>query len=227
MQEATGDGVETVGRSAPVRRLYVPGRAWYSRSSQEVAVDLLGAHLSVTSPQGTVTIRLTEVEAYGGSDDPGSHAYRGRTPRNATMFGPPGRLYVYFTYGMHWCANLVTGPEGAASAVLLRAGEVVEGVDLARGRRTTSKADRDLASGPARLATALGLNGHHDGTSVDAADGHHMPDGLRTTLRVTEVRPGPWEHGPRTGISGEGGRATYPWRYWLAGEPTVSRYRAV
>ena len=107
------------------RALRLPGRAWYSRSSVEVAPDLLGAHLSVTTPKGLVTVRLTEVEAYGGSDDPGSHAYRGRTARNATMFGPPGRLYVYFSYGMHWCANLVTGTDGNASAVLLRAGEVV------------------------------------------------------------------------------------------------------
>ena len=226
MQEPTSEVTGPTTSGARERRLYVPGRAWYARSAQEVAVDLLGAHLSVSSPQGLVTVRLTEVEAYGGADDPGSHAYHGRTPRNATMFGPPGRLYVYFTYGMHWCANLVTGPEGVASGVLLRAGEVIEGTELARSRRSTSKADRDLASGPARLATALGLNGQHDGTSVDATDGHQMPEGLHTTLRVCEVRPGPWQHGPRTGISGEGGRADYPWRYWLSGEPTVSRYRA-
>lgn len=210
------------------RSFYVPGRSWYARSVLEVAPDLLGAHLSVTSPEGTVTVRLTEVEAYGGSDDPGSHAYRGRTARNASMFGPPGRLYVYFTYGMHWCVNLVTGPEGTASAVLLRAGEVVGGDELARHRRVTSKQDRDLASGPARLAAALGLTGLHDGTSVDAEDGHVMPGHVSASLRVPEVRPGPWQHGPRTGVSGAGGSgAEYPWRYWLSGETTVSRYRAV
>ncbi|PWD52347.1 DNA-3-methyladenine glycosylase [Serinibacter arcticus] len=208
------------------RALYVPGRAWFARSAQEVAPDLLGGLLSVASAEGTVVVRLTEVEAYGGSDDPGSHAYRGRTPRNATMFGPPGRLYVYFTYGMHWCANVVTGTEGNASAVLLRAGEIVEGVELARSRRSSSKADRDLASGPARLATALGIKGQHDGTSVDAADGHRMPDAV-AGLRVPEIRSGPWQSGPRTGVSGDGGLATYPWRYWLSGDPTVSRYRAV
>lgn len=190
-----------------------------------MAVDLLGAHLSVRSPDGTVTVRLTEVEAYGGADDPGSHAFRGRTARNASMFGPPGRLYVYFSYGMHWCANLVTEQEGVASAVLLRAGEVVDGVDVARRRRPTSRSDQDLASGPARLAAALGLTGQHDGTSVDAEDGHRMPDAV-TSLRVPDVRPGPWASGPRTGVSGEGGGAAYPWRYWLTGEPTVSRYRA-
>ena len=128
------------------RALRLPGRAWYSRSSVEVAPDLLGAHLSVTTPKGLVTVRLTEVEAYGGSDDPGSHAYRGRTARNATMFGPPGRLYVYFSYGMHWCANLVTGTDGNASAVLLRAGEVVAGsevVDQIKAVKTGRKGFHD------------------------------------------------------------------------------------
>lgn len=209
-----------------VRALRVPGRAWYARPAVDVAPDLLGAHLTATTPEGSVTVRLTEVEAYGGSDDPGSHAYRGRTARNATMFGPAGRLYVYFSYGMHWCVNLVTGAEGSASAVLLRAGEVVDGAEVARARRVTSKADRDLASGPARLAHALGLTGQHDGLSVDAETGHEMPDGVAVTLRVAETRPGPWQHGPRTGVSGDGGTASYPWRYWLSGDPTVSRYRA-
>ena len=208
------------------RALRLPGRAWYSRSSVEVAPDLLGAHLSVTTPTGLVTVRLTEVEAYGGSDDPGSHAYRGRTARNATMFGPPGRLYVYFSYGMHWCANLVTGTDGNASAVLLRAGEVVAGSEVARTRRVSSKVDRDLASGPARLASALGLTGNDNGASVDGEDGHVMPGQVKISLRVPETRPGPWERGPRTGVSGDGGSGTYPWRFWLAGDPTVSRYRA-
>lgn len=224
-----GEGEVTVARDgvgatdAPYA-FHLPGRAWYARQPQDVARDLLGAHLTVGSTDGAVTVRITEVEAYGGSDDPGSHAYRGRTARNATMFGPAGRLYVYFTYGMHWCANLVTGTDGVASGVLLRAGEVVDGVGLARSRRTTSKSDKDLASGPARLATALGINGQHDGTSVDAADGHRMP-GADVTLRVRDVRPGPISSGPRTGVSGDGGLATYPWRSWLTGDPTVSRYR--
>ena len=106
----------------------------------EVAPRLLGATLR----HGDVAVRLTEVEAYDGANDAGSHAFRGRTPRTAVMFGPPGVLYCYFTYGMHVCCNVVTGPEGAASAVLLRAGEIVEGLDVARSRRPGAS-DRDLA----------------------------------------------------------------------------------
>ena len=101
----------------------------------EVAPKLLGMVLRATSPEGTVAVRLTEVEAYDGPNDPGSHAYRGQTPRNAVMFGPPGHLYVYFTYGMHFCMNISAGPDGQPSAVLLRAGEIIEGADLARKRR--------------------------------------------------------------------------------------------
>src|SRR5207245_1342891 len=116
----------------------------------EVAPALLGCLLVA----GGVTVRLTEVEAYGGHGaDPGSHAHRGPTPRSAIMFGPPGRLYVYFSYGMHWCANVVTGLEGEASAVLLRAGEVIGGLEQARSRRPGSR-DDDLCRGPARLAKA-------------------------------------------------------------------------
>ena len=121
---------------------------------EQVAPLLLGAVLRA----GPVAVRLTEVEAYAGAGDPGSHAFRGRTPRNAVMFGPAGRAYAYFTYGMHWCLNVVTGPEGEASAVLLRAGEVVDGIDLARERRPGA-ADRDLARGPARLTKAIGVAG--------------------------------------------------------------------
>ncbi|GMA31657.1 DNA-3-methyladenine glycosylase [Litorihabitans aurantiacus] len=196
-----------------------PDAAWFTRSPQEVALGLLDAHVRAKSADGAVTVRLSEVEAYGGADDPGSHAFRGRTARNAAMFGPPGHVYVYFTYGMHWCANLVTGPDGEASAVLLRAGEVVEGVELARTRRPTSRTDRDLASGPARLANALGIRGGHDG--ADALD----PGGA-VSLRVREVPAGGVAGGPRTGVSGDGGLARYPWRYRLEGDPTVSRYRA-
>ena len=134
----------------------------------EVARDLLGCVVEHRSAAGPVAVRLTEVEAYDGEADPGSHAFRGRTARNATMFGPPGRTYVYFTYGMHWCMNLVCSPPGAASAVLLRAGEVVSGAPLARSRRTASRSDRDLARGPARLTVALGVTGELDGT--DATD---------------------------------------------------------
>ncbi|RSN10671.1 DNA-3-methyladenine glycosylase [Nonomuraea sp. WAC 01424] len=150
-------------------------RSFFDRPSHEVAPDLLGRVLV----HGPVAVRLTEVEAYGGpGEDPAAHTYRGRTPRNAVMFGPPGHLYVYFTYGMHFCANLVCLPEGSGSAVLLRAGEIVTGLDEARARRAPASAserrgpatgkakvvpDRDLARGPARLAVALGLLREHNG----------------------------------------------------------------
>ena len=199
--------------------LIIPTPAWYARDVREIAPDLLGAELSVRSAEGTVTARLTEVEAYAGELDPGSHAYRGRTARNATMFGPPGHLYVYFTYGMHYCANLVVGPEGVARGVLLRAGEIIDGVALARDRRPTSRAPRDLGSGPARLATALGLGKGDDGTTVEP--------GGRAELWVPTARTGNWRQGPRTGVRGAGGDAErFPWRFWLEGEPSVSRYRA-
>ena len=178
----------------------------------DVAPRLLGTLL-----QGDgVTIRLTEVEAYAGQgEDPGSHAHRGPTPRSQIMFGPAGRLYVYFSYGMHWCANVVTGRDGEASAVLLRAGEVVDGLALARGRRPGAP-DRDLCRGPARLAKALDLTG--DALGVDLLDpassvrllpGDHDPSAVRS--------------GPRVGVAGAG--ADLPWRFWLHGERSVSPYR--
>ena len=129
-----------------------------------VAPGLLGATLTVTSPEGAVGVRLSEVEAYCGEADPGSHAFRGRTARNASMFEAAGTVYVYFTYGMHYCVNIVCGRPGVSRAVLLRAGEVVEGLDLARGRRPAARKDRDLARGPARLAAALGLDREDDGS---------------------------------------------------------------
>ena len=133
----------------------------------DVAPRLLGALVTARVDGGTVTVRLTEVEAYGGQgEDPGSHAFRRQTPRNATMFGPPGRAYVYFTYGMHWCLNVVTQPTGTAGAVLLRAGEVVEGLEVARRRRPSAGSDRDLARGPARLTAALGVTGELDGADL-------------------------------------------------------------
>jgi DNA-3-methyladenine glycosylase len=178
----------------------------------DVAPSLLGA---VVRANG-VGVRLTEVEAYEGESDPGSHAYRGRTPRTEVMFGPPGRLYVYFTYGMHWCMNVVCGPDGLASAVLLRAGEVVDGLDLARQRRPRSS-DRDLARGPARMTRALAITGEYGG--VDLLD-HTSPVTLTLGERADSsvVRTG-----PRVGVAGAG--APTPWRFWLDGEPTVSVYR--
>lgn len=162
-----------------------------------------------------VAVRLTEVEAYLGHQDPGSHAYRGRTRRNAIMFGPPGHLYVYFTYGMHVCANVVCGPEGEASAVLLRAGEVVAGVDAARARRITARRDADLARGPARLCVALGI--------ALADDGARLGEEFRLELSPHPVAP--VASGPRTGVSGAGGTDAYPWRFSVPGDPTVSPYK--
>jgi DNA-3-methyladenine glycosylase len=162
-----------------------------------------------------VSVRLTEVEAYLGDRDPGSHAYRGRTRRNAVMFGPPGHLYVYFTYGMHTCANIVCGEEGQATGVLLRAGAIVEGVDAARARRITSKTDADLARGPARLAVALGI------TLGD--DGVRLGELFRLDLPPHPVPE--FATGPRTGVSGAGGSDDYPWRFWIPGDPTVSPYK--
>lgn len=183
-----------------------------------VAPRLLG--LAIVSDVGgtRVTVRLVEVEAYAGvGSDPGSHAHRGRTRRNATMFGRAGLLYVYFTYGMHWCANVVVGPDGEASAVLLRAGEVVEGHPTARSRRPAARSDRDLARGPARLAAALGLDGRHDGADLlDPASPVRLVETAARSDRAVVA-------GPRTGVSG-GGSGT-PWRFHLEGDPFVSPYR--
>jgi DNA-3-methyladenine glycosylase len=192
-------------------------RAFLSRSSVEVAPQLLGAYLV----HGDVRLRITEVEAYlGEGTDPGSHAFRGQTPRNAVMFGEPGHLYAYFTYGMHVCANIVCSPAGESSGILLRAGEVVDGVDIARMRRVTSKRDADLASGPARLTVALGIPLAANGTDL-LGDGDlslESGDAASVVLAISS--------GPRTGVAGPGGSADYPWRFWIPGDPTVSPYRA-
>jgi len=194
---------------------------WETLSGTDVtaaARSLLGCRLA----SGGVEVRLTEVEAYGGvGEDPPSHSYRGRTPRNVVMFGPAGFLYVYFTYGMHWCLNVVTGPDGAPSAVLLRAGEVVEGLEAARerrrGRAGAVPVDRDLARGPARLAAALGLDGTATGTPLLDGLG---PAHLRPAAAPAD--PALIRSGPRVGVSTG---ADTPWRFWLAGEPSVSPYR--
>lgn len=190
--------------------------AFYDRPVLDVAADLLGA----TITRARVTVRLTEVEAYAGLGDPGSHAFRGPTRRTAVLFGQPGGLYVYFTYGMHWCANLVCGPAGQGAAVLLRAGEVVDGEPMARSRRGDRCRPRDLARGPARLAVALGLTGEHNGLLVTGA-GSPVVVAAGAPADAARVRTG-----PRVGVSGAGGDgAAYPWRFWLDGEPSVSPYR--
>ncbi|WP_432206131.1 DNA-3-methyladenine glycosylase [Arthrobacter agilis] len=185
-------------------------------SALDVAPWLLGAHLTHQDDDGRVTVRISEVEAYLGPDDPGSHAFRGRTARNATMFGPAGHLYVYFTYGMHYCANIVCGSDGRAMGLLLRAGEIVEGADLARARRNQPASDLDLARGPARLAQALGVDRRFDGADV-------LADPFRLVLPGEP--PAAISRGPRVGVSGVAGTGEYPWRFWLPQDPTVSRYR--
>jgi DNA-3-methyladenine glycosylase len=145
-------------------------RAFFARSALEVAPDLLGTILVVKCDEGVVAVRLNETEAYT-ADDPASHSFRGRTPRNASMFGGPGRLYVYFTYGMHWCLNVVTGSVGTGEAVLLRGGTVVTGIDTVRARRTRAGrpvADRDLVNGPAKLCQATAIDRHFDGMDLCA-----------------------------------------------------------
>ncbi|MGC5286828.1 DNA-3-methyladenine glycosylase [Micromonospora sp. DT231] len=177
------------------------------------ARGLLGCELEA----GGVTVRITEVEAYAGmAGDQASHAHRGRTPRNAVMFGPAGHAYVYFTYGMHWCMNVVTGVEGEASAVLLRAGEVVDGLAAAHGRRPAVRRDVDLARGPARLCATLGID-------RSAYGAHLLGDGpVRLRPPTRPVPPEAVVAGPRVGVTGA---HDLPWRFWLAGEPTVSAYR--
>ncbi len=194
-------------------------RAFLERPSTDVAPDLLGRILVRATPDGPIELRLTEVEAYAGLVDPGSHAYRGRTDRNAVMFGPPGHVYVYFTYGMWHCMNLVCCTDGVAGAVLLRAGEIVAGADLTRPRRLTSRRDSDLAQGPARLATALGVD-----RSLNGSDACGPAGGAFRLLTGTPADPETIRNGPRTGVGGEG--AVQPWRYWIDGDPTVSPYRA-
>lgn len=187
----------------------------------EVAPRLLGALLVGTSEEGEVSVRLTEVEAYQGRVDPGSHAFRGRTRRNAVMFGEAGHLYVYFTYGMHWCANVVCGPGEEAAAVLVRAGRVVGGEELALARRPGVRRREDLARGPARLARCLGLGRDHDGADL-------FSEGAPVRLEAGEpVPPERVRTGPRVGVAGPGGDGTsFPWRFWVEGDPTVSPYRA-
>ncbi|MFJ1655504.1 DNA-3-methyladenine glycosylase [Streptomyces sp. NPDC088337] len=183
--------------------------------AEQVAPRLLGAVLTHETPEGIVSIAITETEAYSGTADPASHAYRGQTPRNAVMFGPAGHLYVYRSHGLHWCANVVTGTDGIASAVLIRAGRVVEGEDLARKRRGAKVESLRLARGPGNFCQALGITAEHNGTdlltdaSVVLSGGEPVPAAL---VRV----------GPRVGVS-----KAHDWqhRFYLAGDPTVSAYR--
>jgi DNA-3-methyladenine glycosylase len=194
----------------------VPPREFFARTAPDVAPELLGCLLTARSEEGSVTVRITEVEAYAGARDPASHAYRGKTARNAVMFGPPGHAYVYFIYGLHYAVNAVCMPEGTGEGVLIRAGEVVDGLALARSRRVASRADADLARGPGRLATALGLTRELNGTDLCGSPG---------ALALEPGRPVAGElirSGPRVGVSQA---ADVPWRFHVHGDPTVSPYR--
>lgn len=177
------------------------------------ARTLLGWELAANG----VRLRLTEVEAYAGTGvDPASHAHRGPTPRNAVMFGPAGFAYLYFVFGMHWCCNIVCGQDGEAAAVLLRAGEVIDGADAARQRRGAAT-DRDLARGPARLVVALGVDRDANGTSMVDGTGP-----MQLTPPTRPVRPESIAAGPRVGVAAAHDVA---WRFWVDGDPTVSAYR--
>jgi DNA-3-methyladenine glycosylase len=198
----------TRGRTLP--------RSFYARDPRELAPQLLNK-LLVSRSDGagpTLAARIVEVEAYCGSDDPGSHAYRGMTPRTEVMFGPPGHLYVYFTYGMHWCANVVATKDGDAAAVLLRAAAPVEGIETMRERRHKARRDRDLLAGPARLCQAFGLTGADNGADL-----------VRGPVRIVDdaVAP-PEEPGISTRVGLAPGRGDERlWRYFVPGDPNLSR----
>lgn len=197
----------------------------------EVAPTLLGAHLVVEAGGERVVARLTEVEAYHGAGtgdvpDPGSHARSGRSPRNATMWGEPGHLYVYLSHGIHSCVNVVCAPAGVAGGVLLRAAEIVEGTEIATRRRFAAREPgpvRDLARGPGRLGQSLGLrHAEHDG--VDAVTGAEQ-SGAVALLLLREQPVTSVATGPRVGVAGVAGTDAYPWRFWIPGDPTVSAFR--
>jgi len=201
----------------PPRQAELLPRAFFDRPSTQVAPDLLGCVFWSDSPAGRVGVRLVEVEAYEGAADPASHAFRGETARNAVMFGDPGHAYVYFTYGMHFCVNLVCQPAGQASAVLLRAGQVVEGADLAAARRPGGSGERDLARGPARLCQALAIDRALDGTDVCSPGAR-----LGISPAPAGVDDAEISCGPRVGISRA---ADWPLRFWLTGDRYVSGFR--
>ncbi|MCY1693040.1 DNA-3-methyladenine glycosylase [Curtobacterium sp. SL109] len=197
------------------------------------APALLGATLTGKG----VTLRITEVEAYFGPTDPGSHGHRGMTDRNRNLFGPAGTLYAYRSYGIHTCVNVVSGDTGTSSGALLRGAEVLDGVDVARGRRGVTVSDVQLARGPGNLGAALGaVLGTDDGTSVLDGSGPYVL-ALARGLEARITADGPAavldqlasdsgiHRGPRTGVAGLAGGGGFPWRFWLPGEPTVSTYR--
>lgn len=213
-----------------------PPPTWFERDPLELAPLLLGGVLRRADASGAVALRVTEVEAYRGADDPGAHSFRGRTARNATMFGPGGRVYCYFTYGMHHAVNIVAGPEGSGWGVLVRAGAVVDGASLALERRSARRASRptgELARGPGNVAQALGATLADDGAAFEDPTLSAHRAGSEAGIAMASwsfapvLEPPLHRTGPRVGVSGPGGDASaYPWRYWMPGEPSVSAYRA-
>lgn len=185
-------------------------RPFFDRDPLEVAPELLGKVLVAGKRSG----RIVEVEAYRGTDDPGSHGYRGVTPRTEVMFGPAGHLYVYFSYGMHWCANVVCAADGVCGAVLIRALEPLTGLDAMYGARSKAKRDRELCSGPAKLCQALGIDGGHDGLDLTRAE-------LGVQLREDGHEPPAPATSARIGLS-PGKGEDLPWRFYVAGDPNVS-----
>ena len=192
----------------------IPMLDFIEGTAAEIAVRLLGLTLTSHSPAGDVSLRITEVEAYAGAEDAASHAYRGRTPRNEVMFGTGGVFYVYRSHGLHWCCNIVTGPPGVASAVLLRAGAIVAGEPLARQRRGGVVDAIRLARGPGNLAQALGITGLDNWVSVI--------EGQRFALSGESAASDSIAVGPRVGVTQA---SDVPWRFSISGEPTVSVYR--
>jgi DNA-3-methyladenine glycosylase len=194
-------------------------KAFFARDALTVARDLIGCLFVHDGPGGRTAVRLVEVEAYRGVLDPGSHGYRGMTPRTRTMYGPPGRLYVYFTYGMHWCSNIVCAEDGVCEAVLLRAGEPVEGIDLMRGRRGIAD-ERLLAAGPARLTEAMGISRHHDGASLLRGGSLWVASDAETAV----YQSGPLARTVRVGLApGRGDDLDY--RFVVPGHRFASRRR--
>jgi DNA-3-methyladenine glycosylase len=190
-------------------------RRFFARDARKLAPELLHKLLVRRVPgEPELAARIVEVEAYCGTEDAGSHAFRGRTPRNATMFGPAGHLYVYFTYGMHWCANVVAGEDATAAAVLLRAAAPLEGVEVMRARRAAARRERDLCSGPAKLCQAFGITGAHDGVDLRSGELRLLDDG-------TPPPPSPLVT-TRIGLAPGRGNE-HPWRFAVPGDPNLSR----
>lgn len=195
-----------VAAASPADPSFIAQRAWFDRSAESVAPDLLGALLVHDTPDGRIAGRIVEVEAYLGPEDLAAHSARGRTPRNAAMFGPPGHLYVYFVYGIHHCANVVSGPGSKPEAVLLRGAELIEGEELARARRGSASTAR-LASGPGNLAAAFGIDRRLNGADLLAGPIRLVPAASPVDFVCT----------PRIGVAYAGEWANRPLRFVARG----------